>query len=361
MSLSEVLRKKNLEKDDIVYLLSLDKSASEELFEYSSSIRRQYCGNKVFLRGIIEFSNICRKDCYYCGIRKSNKNVERYILAQDDILRSAQYAYHSGMGSLVLQAGERNDKWFVDFVSETLEKIKQLSNGKLGITLSLGEQTEETFARWFEAGAHRYLLRIEVSNPDLYYKFHPQNKIHDYNLRLDSLYTLKKLGYQTGTGVMIGLPGQDLADLADDLLFFREFDVDMVGMGPYIPHKDTPLYTSKELLMSDEQRFFLSLKMVAILRIMMPDINIAATTAMQTLHPFGREIALEIGANVLMPNITPSHRKDYFLYENKPCVEDGVDDCLPCLENRLKAKNLKIEYNLWGDSLHFKNKRKINI
>ena len=255
---------------------------------------------------------------------------------------------------MVIQSGERTDKVFIKKVTGLLHKIKELSSGKLGITLSMGEQTEKTYLEWFEAGAHRYLIRIETSNRELYYKIHPQNAGHDFDKRLEALRLLRKTGYNVGTGVMIGLPFQTIDDLAGDLLFFREMDIDMAGMGPYIEHKDTPLYQYRDVLMPKKERFYLSLKMVAVLRILMKDINIAATTAMQTLDRQGREKALKVGANIIMPNLTPvKYREGYLLYEDKPCLNEEASECRNCLEARIHIAGSEIGYGEWGDSKHF--------
>jgi len=353
-NISAILDKNYLEKQDIITLLSLDREQAQLLFAKSSEIKQKHIGNKVYYRGLVEFSNICKKDCYYCGIRRSNNKVSRYELEDKDIIDAAQYSYDNNFGSMVLQSGERSDKVFVDRITYLLEEIMKLSNGKLGITLSLGEQTEETYIKWKNAGARRYLLRIEESNPELYAKLHPNNELHSFETRLKTLQTLQKVGYQTGTGVMIGLPFQTIENLADDLIFFRNFDIDMIGMGPYIEHEDTPLYQYKDTLWPLQDRFFMSLKMVAVIRIMMKDINIAATTAMQTIDPIGREKAIRIGANVIMPNVTPAIvRKNYLLYENKPCIDENADDCLDCLKTRLQLANAEFAPDEWGDSKHF--------
>lgn len=223
----------------------------------------------------------------------------------------------------------------------------------------MGEQTGETYRRWFEAGAHRYLLRIEVSNPLLYGKYHPRNKRHDYQARRDCLHLLRNIGYQVGSGVMIGLPFQRHEDLADDLIFFRDNDIDMVGMGPYIEHENTPLYRYKDQLLPRLERFNLSLRMVAILRIMMQDINIAATTAMQAIDPLGREKAIKVGANIIMPNLTPTkYRQGYLLYQDKPCVDEDAEECRRCLEARIHLAGGEVGYGEWGDSRHFENRNK---
>jgi biotin synthase len=255
---------------------------------------------------------------------------------------------------MVIQSGERTDRVFVENVTRLVSKIRELSAGKLGITLSMGEQTEETYRLWFQAGAHRYLLRIETSNRELYYRIHPQDQRHDFDQRLEALRLLRKTGYNVGTGVMIGLPFQTIGDLANDLLFFKHLDIDMAGMGPYIEHKDTPMYQYRHNLMPKKERFYLSLKMVAILRIMMKDINIAATTAMQTLDKQGREKALKVGANIIMPNLTPvKYREGYLLYEDKPCLNEEASECRNCLEARIHIAGDEIGYGEWGDSKHF--------
>jgi biotin synthase len=329
------------------------KSEPSELFAKSKQTKEKTVGNKVYLRGLIEYSNRCAKDCYYCGIRASNTNVCRYDVDDQSVLDAVNYAWHKGFGSIVLQSGERKNKDFTKKIEALLKQIMTLTNHEIGITLSLGEQDEDTYKCWQDAGAKRYLLRIEASNKSLYEKLHPKN--HNYDDRLKCLKILKKLNFQLGTGVMIGLPFQTLENLAEDLQFFQNMDVVMVGMGPYIEHAETPLYSAETHdRASLQQRFDLTLKMIAILRILMPNINIAATTALQTLDPFGREKAIEIGANIIMPNLTPeTYRKNYFLYDGKTAVSDTFDDTIIDLETRLAKIGAEIGYNQQGDSLHF--------
>lgn len=344
-------------KDEIALLLQCKGNERAYLLEKSKEIKEKHIGNKVFFRGLIEFSNICAKNCYYCGIRRENKKLERYTITDNEVLEAARFAFEKNYGSIVLQAGEISSPQHIHHITTLIKEIKKLSDGKLGITLSLGEQTEETFKEWFDAGAHRYLLRIEASNKELYLRIHPNDALHDYEVRKKALYVLKKIGYQVGTGVMIGLPFQTYHDLADDLLFMQELDIDMCGMGPYIEHAETPLFQYKDILMPLEERYDITLKMIAILRIMMKDINIASTTALQAIDPIGREKAITIGANIIMPNITPQKYRDkYFLYENKPCSDEDAEDCIQCLEMRIKFAGGEIGYGEWGDSLHFKNK-----
>ena len=340
---------------DIIQLLHSKGDDEKMLFDFSGKIKQKNVGNTVYLRGLIEFSNICEKDCYYCGIRKSNTNVHRYSISDDEVLEAIQFAYDKGYGSVALQSGEIQSKAFTEKITRILQKTTKLTNGELGVTLSCGEQTEETYRQWFEAGANRYLLRIETSNPELYRKLHPNNDIHRFERRLEALEMLKSFGYQTGTGVMIGLPFQTVEDLADDLLFMKNFDIVMCGMGPYIEHHETPLYQFKDELLPLGKRLNLALKMVAILRILMPDINIASTTALQSIEKNARMRAIQIGANVLMPNITPrKYRDDYFLYENKPVSDKSNEDDLKVLEKSLAEIGHKIGFGEQGNSWRYK-------
>lgn len=359
MDLSTILSKKDFTREELAFLLSLKGTARQILLEKAAEVKKAVVGSKVYFRGLVEFSNICSKDCLYCGIRKSNRNVVRYNATDEEILEACRFAWENRFGSVVLQSGELESKTFVKRVDNLLKKIKQLSNNELGITLSCGEQTRETYRRWFESGAHRYLLRIEASNRELYYKIHPETPKHLFERRVEALHFLRETGYQVGTGVMIGLPFQTLEDLAGDLLFFKAMDIDMCGMGPYIEHEHTPLYQFRHLLKSKQKRFDLALNMIAALRLLMPDINIAAATALQAIDPAGREKALTIGANVIMPNLTPcEYRKEYLLYEDKPCLDEDAELCRNCLEARIELAGSEIGYNEWGDSKHFQ-KRKV--
>jgi len=346
-----------LDKQKIIQLLQTKGDERVGLLKESQKTKNRVVGNKVFFRGLIEFSNVCEKDCLYCGIRKSNKNVIRYNATDDEILESCRFAWENRFASVVLQSGEIESPAFTKRIDNLLRKIKQLSNNELGITLSCGEQSRETYLRWKESGAHRYLLRIESSNRELYYKIHPENRVHSFEKRVEALHNLKATGYQVGTGVMIGLPFQTYDDLANDLLFFKELDIDMCGMGPFIEHEDTPLYHYRNLLKTKQERFDLTLNMIAVLRLLMPDINIAAATALQAIDPAGREKALAVGANIIMPNITPcDYRKEYQLYEDKPCLDEDKELCRNCLEARIELAGSEIGYDEWGDSKHFFNR-----
>jgi biotin synthase len=359
VTVAEIIGQKLFTRENLVTLL---RAADEEailILKKAGELKLKSVGNKVYFRGLIELSNVCEKDCLYCGIRNSNQKVTRYNLSDEEVLEAARFAYRERYGSIVVQSGEVNNERFISRIEQLIVRIKELSNNQLGITLSLGEQTEDTYRRWFDAGAHRYLLRIESSNPELYSQLHPRDGHHTFEQRLEALKTLKKIGYQTGTGVMIGSPGQTFADLANDLLFFKTFDIDMVGMGPFIEHEDTPFGNPLQDAPSLAERFNLSLKMVAILRLMMPDINIAATTALQAIDPLGREKAVKAGANIIMPNITPgSYRNNYLLYNNKPCTDEEPAQCTGCLDARLALADSVIGYGEWGDSLRFRKGKK---
>lgn len=353
-----ILEQKSFSRDDLIFLLNADENQRQKIYSKAAEVKEAVVGRKVYFRGLIEFSNICAKNCFYCGIRRGNKKIDRYYLKSEEVLEAALYAHREKYASLVIQAGERSDPRHVATITSLLKEIHNKTNGEMHITLSLGEQTEETYREWFEAGAHRYLLRIEETDQALYRRLHPDDKLHSFQERLESLHVLRKVGYQVGTGVMIGLPFQTIEHLADDLLFFKELDIDMAGMGPYIEHEDTPLWEYRDQLIPRQERFNLTMKMIALLRLMMPDINIAATTAMQAIDPIGREKALKVGANVIMPNLTPvRYREGYLLYEDKPCVDEEADECKNCLEARIKLSGDEIAYGEWGDSLHFRGRR----
>ena len=357
MGVKEICEKENLDREEIIQLLESRGEDMQLLFRKANEIRLRETGKLIHFRGLVEFSNICGKDCYYCGIRRSNRKIKRYHLSDEQILDAARFACEQNFGSLIMQSGEVESSGFTERIERLLREIKLLSDGALGITLSLGEQDEQVYRRWFEAGAHRYLLRIETSSPELYRRYHPADGLHEFARRLTCLKTLQRIGYQTGTGVMIGLPFQDEGHLADDLLFMKQFDVDMVGMGPYIEHRHTPMFRYHSELLPIQERFELALKMIATLRILMKDINIAASTALQAIDPLGREKAVRSGANIVMPNITPGKfRNDYALYDHKPCVNEEPVECVNCLDVRIQLADGEIGYGEWGDSKHFERR-----
>ena len=345
MNLSEL----TLDREGLTAAIACEDAVFEAaLREKAYQVKVATVGPEVYLRGLIEISNRCVKNCLYCGIRR-DICCQRYELSEEEVLTTARIAADRHFGSVVIQGGERTDAAFVRKITRLLNAIKSIDTGAdppLGITLSLGEQPREIYEEWFDAGAHRYLLRIESSNPDLFHRIHPSDPMHAYDRRLQALYDLKAVGYQAGTGAMIGLPFQTAEDMADDLLFYKEFDAPMVGMGPYNPHPETPLTLSGAPYPSVQRRFSLGLKMIALLRLLMPDINIAAATALEILDPRGREMGLLSGANVLMPNITPREQmKKYNLYDRKTLNASDVQDLI--------GKGISIGFGRWGDSKHF--------
>ncbi|TAL68453.1 MAG: [FeFe] hydrogenase H-cluster radical SAM maturase HydE [Bacteroidetes bacterium] len=359
MKPDDLLNNDSFSIDEIKLLLSVnDKQSIEKLQQRAYDVMKQYVGEKVYLRGLIEFSNVCVNDCYYCGIRKCNYKIKRYTLEKDEIIDSARWCAEQGFGSLVLQSGERNDEQFIDFVEAIVRQIKsetksdKLPKG-LGITLCVGEQSSKTYQRFFDAGAHRYLLRIETSNPELFKKIHPDFQL--YERRLKALKALKEVGFQVGTGVMTGIPGQTIDDLAKDILFFKEMDIDMLGMGPYIVHSDTPMNSYYyEYSVRKREIYELALKMIAVARIVLKDVNIASTTALQAMYPLGREAGLMFGSNVIMPMLTPAHvRNDYQLYNGKPCIDEFTSDCFECVQQRIESTGRPVAKDEYGDSPHF--------
>lgn len=329
----------------------------QELMQKAGDCLRKYVGNKVFFRGLIEFSNYCDRNCLYCGIRKDNRGLRRYRLDKDKIVQTAMIAFNAGYHSICLQSGETDNTADIDFLAEVVAEIKRLSREKdnesngLGITLSVGELEYQQYKKLWEAGAHRYLLRIESSDPVLFKRIHPPSQ--KLEARIDCLRALKDIGYQVGTGVMIGLPGQTAEHLYRDLVFFLEEDVDMLGMGPYIPHHAAPLSKIKN---NQLDPYVTTLKMLAFSRLMMHDINIVASTALQSIKPEGLRMGLKAGANIVMPVLTPEDiRENYYLYENKSCKKAEE------LIAEIDACGLIPGLWQWGDPLHYKKKSTNNL
>lgn len=324
-----------LQKEEIIELLKDDKN-QQKLFDKADAVRREFVGDEIHLRGLIEFSNICRNNCLYCGIRKANAKVNRYHLSEDEILNTAAKAAELGFKTIVLQSGE--DMYYnVSRMCSIIENIKKLN---VALTLSIGERPYDEYKAFREAGADRYLLRIETSDKNLYHKLDP-NMSWDY--RYECLMALKDLGYELGSGIMVGLPEQSIESIADDLLFLQKIGVDMAGIGPFIPHKETPLAGSQGGSLE------LSLRTMAVMRLLLEDINIPATTAMESLRPNGRILALKSGANVIMPNMTNGeYRKFYELYPNKACINDTPTHCKTCIEAKIAAIGRKIGTGFGG-------------
>ncbi|MBQ7449893.1 [bacterium] len=319
-------------KNEIIDLLEND-SKNDWLFKIADKVRRENVGDEVHLRGLIEFSNICKCSCKYCGLRSENKNLERYRMSKEEILSCAENAVKLGYKTIVLQSGE--DVFYS--VEKLCEIIREIKKFDVALTLSIGEKTYEEYSALKEAGADRYLLRIETTDKNLYKKMHPNMNFEN---RVACLYNLKTLGYEVGTGCLVGLPEQTFDSLAEDILFFKDLNADMIGIGPFIPNQNTPLSEAKG------GDFWLALKVMAITRIMLPDINIPATTAMETLNPNGRLIALQSGANVVMPNVTSvQYRAKYEIYPNKICINDSPDKCRSCIEGKIKSIGRTISKN----------------
>lgn len=323
----------SLTKKEIVEVLN-NNDINKDLFELANSVRKKYVGDSVHLRGLIEFSNICKCSCKYCGLRKENSALERYRLTQEEIIDFAKKASEYGYKTVVLQSGE--DAGFS--VEKMIEIIKNIKTFNLAVTLSMGEKTYEEYKAYKDAGADRYLIRIETTDRDLYKKMHPNMSFEN---RLRCLKDLKTLGYEVGSGCLVGLPNQTIDSLADDILFFKKIDADMIGIGPFIPNPNTPLCNETG------GSFELALKVMALTRILMPTINIPATTAMETLNPNGRIIALQSGANVVMPNVTEGdYRRKYEIYPGKICVSDTPNHCRHCIEGKIKSigRNISTDY-----------------
>lgn len=330
----------DLTKEQITYLLENITSMDREvLYNYALKTKQAYYGNRVYLRGLIEFSNFCRQDCLYCGIRASNALVERYRLTEEEILSCCDIGYALGYRTFVLQSGE--DLWYTEEILVALIQEIKRRYPDIALTLSIGERKVETYQSLFAAGADRFLMRHETASKELYEKLHPTMRFED---RRNCLSALKGIGYQVGAGFMVGLPGQTPEHLAEDLLYLKELRPDMIGVGPFIPHSETPLGKEKGGTLVD------TLVMVALARLMIPGSLIPATTALGTLDPQGRELALKAGANVVMPIITPtSVRKQYALYENKICGDDHPEDCRHCIERRIQSVGFEADLGR-GDS-----------
>ncbi|MEN6305067.1 MAG: [FeFe] hydrogenase H-cluster radical SAM maturase HydE [Armatimonadia bacterium] len=312
---------------DLAALLETsDPAVADVLLAAADTTRREHLGDGVQLRALIEFSNHCTRTCHYCGLRAANEAIPRYRMPLEEIVQAALRASALGYQTVVLQSGE--DPWYTcDRVSWLVREIKAQTG--TAITLCLGERPRDHYAAWRDAGADRYLLRIETSSSVLYHALHPGMS---FGNRLRCLQTLKALGYQLGSGILIGLPGQTPLLLAKDLLFLRDLQPDMVGMGPFISHPQTPLAHHPGGALD------LTLRMMALARLLLPGCHLVATTALGSLDPLGRERGLQVGANVLMPNATPrQYRADYEIYPNKICLDEEPEHCRGCIERRLNT------------------------
>lgn len=311
-------------KNEVIEILK-DNSQNDWLFSLADKIRKENVGDEVHLRGLIEFSNICKRTCQYCGLRCENKDIDRYRIEPDDIIFYAQKAVDMGYKTIVLQSGE-DEYYSRELLCKIIKGIKTLD---VALTLSIGERCFDDYKAFKDCGADRYLIRIETTDKELYKKMHPHMSFEN---RVRCLKDLGKLGYEVGTGCLVGLPGQTIESLANDILFFKEINADMVGIGPFIAHPHTPL---KDCLNGD---FTLALKVMALTRILLKNINIPATTAMETLNPNGRIIALQSGANVVMPNVTTTeYRAKYEIYPNKICINENPSQCFNCVSGKIRS------------------------
>lgn len=305
----------------------------EPLAAAADQVRRNWYGTDVYVRGLIEFTNYCRNDCYYCGIRRSNRSADRYRLTEEQIMDCCRQGWELGFRTFVLQGGE--DPWYTDEKICRIVRTIKRAYPDCAVTLSIGEKSRESYAAYRQAGADRYLLRHETADEAHYSQLHPSSL--SLSNRKRCLFDLKELGYQVGSGFMVGSPGQTPENLVADLRFLQSLRPAMIGIGPYITHQDTPFHDQPS------GDFHLTLRMVSILRLMFPYALIPATTALGTIHPLGREMGLKAGANVVMPNLSPvSVRKKYELYENKICTGEEAAECRFCLEGRVKRSGYRI-------------------
>jgi len=332
--------------DDLEQILSLkDKKEIDNLFVFADKVRKDFCGEGIILRGIIEFSNYCSQECFYCGLNKSNRKLERYRLNSNELFKAVEYLSSCNIKTVVLQSGQDlglDALWLKDII------LKIKSSFDMAVTLSVGERSADEYRIWRQAGADRYLLKIETSDKQIYSSLHTQM---DFKQRLNCLNILRELGYQVGSGNIIGLAGQTLKTIAQDIVFFKREDFDMIGIGPFIPHQHTRLAGQQK---GDA---LLSLKAIALTRIVTKNAHIPATTALGSLDKDYRLDALRCGANVLMPNFTPQpYRKLYEIYPQKRCVDESVGACNSCMEGMAKGLGRFMDYSK-ADSL---KERKVN-
>lgn len=330
----KLFRTGNLSDSELVSLINTDDSEAAELLRCrADEVRQRHYGRKVFLRGLIEISSICKNDCYYCGIRRSNKDAERYRLDKDKIMLCAENGYELGFRTFVMQGGEDgffNDDIMCDIISSIKEKYSDCA-----VTLSLGERSYESYRRMREAGADRYLLRHETADNELYRKLHPETM--SLENRKECLYNLKKLGYQVGSGFMVGVPYQTSENIVSDFRFLQELQPQMIGIGPFVPHHATKFADEKGGTLE------LTLRLLGILRLMFPKVLLPATTALGTVAPNGRELGLKTGCNVVMPNLSPTDvRKKYELYDNKICTGEEAAECRVCLQRRIESAGYEV-------------------
>ncbi|MCI5741859.1 MAG: [FeFe] hydrogenase H-cluster radical SAM maturase HydE [Lachnospiraceae bacterium] len=329
MNLLEKLEKERmLTKDQWIQLIGSREVYESQAAALAKRIREEHFGNQIYVRGLIEFTNYCKNDCYYCGIRRSNRNAERYRLTIEQILECTDTGYELGFRTFVLQGGE--DGYYTDERLEEIIKAIKEKHPDCALTLSLGERSRKSYELFYQAGADRYLLRHETADAGHYQRIHPEEMSYEH--RMNCLKELKAIGYQVGCGFMVGSPGQTEETLAEDMLFIQGFQPHMVGIGPFVPHHETPFGREPGGTVED------TLYLLSLIRILKPTVLLPATTALGTIDPRGREKGILAGANVVMPNLSPTNvRKKYELYDNKICTGDEAAECRSCLSNRMKT------------------------
>ena len=328
-TINKVKQSRNISLEQLKLLLETNDDESIRFMrEEAVKVCQKTYGNQVFIRGLIEFTNFCKNDCYYCGIRRSNSHADRYRLTKEQMLDCCANGYELGFRTFVLQGGE--DGYFTDDKICDLVSVIKEKYPDCAVTLSIGEKSKESYKRYFDAGADRYLLRHETADEAHYKKLHPEEMSLSH--RKQCLWDLKEIGYQVGCGFMVGSPGQTVETLYEDLQFIRELQPHMVGIGPFVSQKDTPFADKASGTMEQ------TLKLLAIIRLIQPHVLLPATTALGTIHPKGRELGILSGANVVMPNLSPVNvREKYKLYDNKICTGDEAAECRYCMENRMKS------------------------
>ncbi len=333
-TITKLAKNHTLSKQEYISLINCnDKESLEYLRQKAEKQRQDIFGRDIYMRGLIEFTNYCKNDCLYCGIRRSNKNAQRYRLTKEEILDCCKNGYDLGFRTFVLQGGE--DAYYTDdIIVETVREIKS-QFPDCAVTLSIGEKPKESYKRYFDAGADRYLLRHETASAEHYSLLHPKDLSPEN--RMECLKNLKEIGFQTGCGFMVGSPFQTVENLAEDLIFIDKFKPHMVGIGPFIPHKDTPFRNEKSGTLE------MTLKLLAIIRLILPKVMLPSTTALGTINPKGREMGILWGANVVMPNLSPTTvRKKYMLYDNKICTGDEAAECRFCMQKRMESIGYKV-------------------
>lgn len=343
--INKLYENNDLAYDELIFILkNIEYSGREYLIKKAHETRMRFYGNKVYMRGLIEFTNHCKSQCKYCGINALNKNAVRYRLNLEEILLSCEIGYDLGYRTFVLQGGE-DDYFTDDMIIEIVRRIKDKYKD-VAITLSIGEKSYESYEKYYNAGADRYLLRHETASRKLFEKIH-QNS--NYDNRIKCLWNLKEIGYQVGAGFMVGIPSQTKEDLAEDILFLKDLHPEMIGIGPFIPHKDTTYKDEAYGTLKD------TITMIALVRLFLPNSLLPATTALGSIDPNGRELGIKAGANVVMPNLSPtSVREKYSLYDGKICTGDEAAECRQCIESRINKSGFVIDMEK-GDHIDWRN------